>query len=396
VADPVVNFGYTTVAVAPTPADSGTTVEFADPAVLPGDPGDSGPYNLVIWPADVALALASNAEIIRCVALAAGVFTIDREQEGTSPRTIVVGDQVALAATAKTFHDLLAAAQAVPALSAIWTGVQIDVFGQITGYAGGTPIPGGQILVGRNSSGALELRQIPGWTWDDTGDAGWSAIAVGGIALVNAKYIVGEDLGLVIGTAGVVSTAGHPMTVEGGVADRADHVGADLQLDGGPSRGNQVGGDIVFRTTGAGSSASIAAEQIKAGGTGANVEISGTLAQIPFLPSLAPIQGAVDEVPLVTDAAAQAVTFNVDGTITGDTGSGGTNTWDPTTGAYSFSFAGASTGPVNAAYVIEGKNAFVEQARLRASDGALLMKPPTSDPSIPGVVWNNAGTLAIS
>lgn len=92
--------GGITVTVAPSPAASGTSMTVSDGTVLP-----NVPFNLVVYPAD-AEPLTSNAEIVRVTANASGALTIVRTQEGTSARTIVVGDQCAAAITDKTLTDL--------------------------------------------------------------------------------------------------------------------------------------------------------------------------------------------------------------------------------------------------------------------------------------------------
>lgn len=100
------------VTVAPSPAASGTTLSISnsDAAAFP-DPA-SGAYNVTIWPTGEQ-PLTSNAEIVRFTAKGAAdsggagntQFTIDREEEGTSARTIVTGDQVAMTITKKVLTD---------------------------------------------------------------------------------------------------------------------------------------------------------------------------------------------------------------------------------------------------------------------------------------------------
>jgi hypothetical protein len=98
-ADVLANFAYSTVAVAPSPATSGTGLSVAagDGALFP-----AAPFNVTVWPSG-AQPTAANAEIVRVTAVAADAFTIARAREGTSARTITVGDQVAATVTARTF-----------------------------------------------------------------------------------------------------------------------------------------------------------------------------------------------------------------------------------------------------------------------------------------------------
>lgn len=104
--DPHKNFAYSAVATAPSPASSGTslTVTTGEGSKFP-DPATDGAFNLVVWPAG-AQPTTANAEIVRCTARSGDVLTIARTQEGTSARTIVVGDQVGLNMTAKLLTDL--------------------------------------------------------------------------------------------------------------------------------------------------------------------------------------------------------------------------------------------------------------------------------------------------
>lgn len=99
------NFAYSTVRVAPTPAASGTTLslQVGDGAKMP-----AAPFNMTVWPAG-ALALASNAEIVRVTAISGDDLTITRAQEGSSAQAVAVGFQIAATITAKTITDIEAA-----------------------------------------------------------------------------------------------------------------------------------------------------------------------------------------------------------------------------------------------------------------------------------------------
>lgn len=96
------NFAYSTVATAPSPASSGTSliVQAGDGAKFP-----TPPFNAVIWPAGTQ-PLASNAEVVRVTAIATDTLTITRAQEGSSARSVVVGDQISAAITAKLLTDI--------------------------------------------------------------------------------------------------------------------------------------------------------------------------------------------------------------------------------------------------------------------------------------------------
>lgn len=96
------NFAYSTIATAPSPATTGTSL------VLTAGGGALMPavaFNMTIWPA-ATNPLASNAEIVRVTNIATDTLTIVRHQEGTSARTVIVGDQAAATVTTKTLTDL--------------------------------------------------------------------------------------------------------------------------------------------------------------------------------------------------------------------------------------------------------------------------------------------------
>jgi hypothetical protein len=102
------NFAYSTVATAPSPAGSGTSLTVAAGAgiLFPSPP----PFNAVVWPAGASPQKA-NAEIVRVTGLpSTDTLTIVREQEGTSARTIEVGDQIRAWITNRTLTELEEAA----------------------------------------------------------------------------------------------------------------------------------------------------------------------------------------------------------------------------------------------------------------------------------------------
>lgn len=102
-ADSHANFAYSSVATAPSPSTTGTslTVVTGEGARFP-----TAPYNVAIWPAGVA-PLSTNAEIARVTSRSGDVLTIIRASEGpTSARAVVVGDQICAAITNKTLTDI--------------------------------------------------------------------------------------------------------------------------------------------------------------------------------------------------------------------------------------------------------------------------------------------------
>lgn len=109
------NFAYTSVAVAPSPPSSGTslTVAAGTGALFP-----TAPFNCTVWPANPAGGLSfptsTNAEIVRVTAVVGDVLTITRTQEGTSARAISIGDQIGNAMTVKVITDIENAIPSVP------------------------------------------------------------------------------------------------------------------------------------------------------------------------------------------------------------------------------------------------------------------------------------------
>lgn len=96
------NFPLSTVATAPSPATSGTSLVVGSghgtrfPAV---------PFNATIKPAGIDPD-PSNAEIVRVTAITTDTFTITRAQESSSARTVIVGDQIYAGITKKTLTDI--------------------------------------------------------------------------------------------------------------------------------------------------------------------------------------------------------------------------------------------------------------------------------------------------
>ena len=100
-ADQHLNFAYSLVATAPSPASSGTSlVVTAGQGVLFPVP----PFQATIW-ATGAAAISTNAEIVTVTNLVTDTLTIVRAQEGSTARTVVVGDQIAATITAKSLTD---------------------------------------------------------------------------------------------------------------------------------------------------------------------------------------------------------------------------------------------------------------------------------------------------
>lgn len=100
--DAVANFILCTVATAPSPASSGTSLVLTagQGATLP-----SPPFNMVVKPVGVE-PTAANAEILRVTNVSTDTLTIVRAQESSSARTIIIGDEIRLTLTAKIITDI--------------------------------------------------------------------------------------------------------------------------------------------------------------------------------------------------------------------------------------------------------------------------------------------------
>jgi hypothetical protein len=104
------NFAYSTVATAPSPATTGTTLTVAAGA---GANFPAAPFNCTVWgvgsqPTYTTTA-ATTAEIIRVTSKGTGDnWTIVRltEDATATARTIIIGDQIAATLTKKTFTDI--------------------------------------------------------------------------------------------------------------------------------------------------------------------------------------------------------------------------------------------------------------------------------------------------
>ena len=98
------NFAVTTVTVAPTPANSGTSLTVQSGTVFP-----AVPFNATVYPPSVN-PLSSNAEIVRVTANASGVLTIVRAQESSTAESIAIGWTIIAGVTNKTLTDVQNAA----------------------------------------------------------------------------------------------------------------------------------------------------------------------------------------------------------------------------------------------------------------------------------------------
>ena len=92
---------YSLVATAPTPASSGTSLVVTSGQGALFHTGQ----NCTVWPSG-AQPLTTNSEIVRITNISTDTLTITRTQEGSSARSIIVGDQIANTITPKVLTDV--------------------------------------------------------------------------------------------------------------------------------------------------------------------------------------------------------------------------------------------------------------------------------------------------
>lgn len=96
------NLAYSTVATAPVPAASGTSLTVA---AGEGTRFPTVPFNATVWAAG-ELPIPTNATIVRVTNIVADTLTFTRTQEGSSNRSILAGDSIAATITKKVVTDI--------------------------------------------------------------------------------------------------------------------------------------------------------------------------------------------------------------------------------------------------------------------------------------------------
>jgi len=185
------NLALATVAVAPSPALSGTsliiTAGFVSlfPAV---------PFNCTVWPSTVS-PTAANAEIVRVTNIVGDIFTIVRAQEGTTAKAIASGYRIGNTVTAKVFTDI--ENQAIFSIS-----------------AGTTNATGNQVVFA-NSNGVTFGASNNSITASFSGGGGGAAISAGANSQSTGTVIFSNSNGVTFGlsnngvlTASVGTAAG--------------------------------------------------------------------------------------------------------------------------------------------------------------------------------------------
>lgn len=99
------NLAFSLVATAPSPATSGTSLVVTTGE---GTRFPTGTFTIAIGPADKSTWTVSNVEFCRAT-ISTDTMTLTRAQEGSSARTVVIGDRVEAGITALTIQEIEAA-----------------------------------------------------------------------------------------------------------------------------------------------------------------------------------------------------------------------------------------------------------------------------------------------
>jgi hypothetical protein len=206
VAELTTNFAASTVATAPSPATSGTSLtvasghgtRFPDPAVAN--------FNCVVVPAN-ADPTPENAEIVRVTGKSTDTFTITRTQEGTSARSIQLGDRIYATITARTLNTEFYSAGQVDFIA----GAKRNQVNTVTTYL---PLP---LNVGISGMAGTTTNPFsnnnPGYTLTQTG---FSVISTG---IVIPSDAVSNNMKI---RAAVGATSGGDIRVSGELKKVAD------------------------------------------------------------------------------------------------------------------------------------------------------------------------------
>ncbi len=221
-----INFGYSTVLTAPSPAASGTTLTLAagGGALMPATP-----FNAAVWPTGTG-PLMSNAEIVRVTNVSGDDLTIVRAQEGTTAKDIAVGWQFANTITVKNFTDIETAIAALPASA-------------IQSVSAGTTVATGPEIAFSNSNGiSFGISTNGVITASHNGITSQSVQTQGSVAILGSTGAISfaNGNGITFGGNASTVTASH-----NGITSQSVQTQSNVQ---GLSAGTQVGrtGDIAF------------------------------------------------------------------------------------------------------------------------------------------------------
>ena len=258
------NLAVSTVATAPSPATSGTTVVLATgQGARFADPASKGSYPATIW-AVGAIPTPSNAEIVLVTAKSTDTLTITRAQEGTSARTVVVGDQIAATVTAAVLNSY-----APPCVTPADLGLIAWTSDPILHQGANAPVNGAGSLYGtRMTLPACSISTLYYFVWVAgsglTSGANW----VGLIDIATGNRIaVTPDQSTLFATGGLktVSVTGGPIAYAGGdvyatflcngstlpcfaCANTADTYMTNIRGSGAPIRAGQISSSTGLTT----------------------------------------------------------------------------------------------------------------------------------------------------
>lgn len=201
------NLAISTVATAPSPAISGTslTVATGHGARFP-QPSTDGVFPATIWPSD-ASPDPSNAEIVLVTARSGDVLTITRTQEGSSARSVLAGDRIMLSITAGMLGNASGNNATSLGRSSVASGDSSTALGNSSsalGYATAVGVSAsgsgwGATALGYSASASATSSVALGYYCSASGTnataLGYSAVASreGQHALANGCFAVGGD-----------------------------------------------------------------------------------------------------------------------------------------------------------------------------------------------------------
>ena len=209
------NLAYTSVATAPSPATSGTSLVVTTGT---GSLFPTPPFNAVCWPGGGATASQANAEYVRVTAISTDTFTIVRAQEGSAAQSIGVGYQLALVTSKKVITDLENAINAT--LGGVLTGTLPNP-GLASGSVGTTQLAAG--AVGQAQLATSAITQVKHATGVTSGPTTTSATPVNLPDMSVSITTTGGDLSVLlvatisnsVGGGAILSTQ---LALDGGAA----------------------------------------------------------------------------------------------------------------------------------------------------------------------------------
>lgn len=173
------NFPFSNVATAPSPATTGTSliVDAGHGTRLP-----DVPFKAVVCPADTRPTI-SNAEVINVTNVSTDTLTIQREQEGSTARSIIVGDDIFAIESAAVFDAFVTLAGTQTLTNKTLTSPIL------TTPALGTPASGVMTnMTGLTNAGLSTAAGEIGAAWQSWTPT-WTNLTVGNGTLNVAKYI---------------------------------------------------------------------------------------------------------------------------------------------------------------------------------------------------------------